>query len=193
MEQLNRDGFYTVSDELLAKIQDLFWAGYCDDAAAQGAISKVWTTHHYLCDPHTATGWQVAEDYVNQTGDTQPMVVLSTASAYKFPAAVLSAIGGEPGGDEFAQQETLEAITCVPMPKNLKGLKEKPALHTTVISKAFSGWIGRQRLNIVFKRLPALEIVFNFEFSPQEPDSTGKPRHDKISRFLGTLLLEHQD
>ena len=135
MEQLNVSGFYTVSEDLLAKIQELFWAGYCDDAAAQAAICKVWQEQHYLCDPHTATGWQVAEDYVNQTGDNRLMVVLSTASAYKFPAAVLSAIGGDTSGDEFAQQEALESLTAVPMPKNLKGLKEKPALHTTVIAK----------------------------------------------------------
>ena len=136
MAQLNCDGSYTVSEELLAKIQDLFWAGCCDDAAAQAAIARVWKENRYLCDPHTATGWQVAEDYVNQTGDTRPMVVLSTASAYKFPAAVLSAIGGDVSGDEFAQQEALEALTAVPMPQNLRGLKQKQELHTTVIDKS---------------------------------------------------------
>ena len=135
MDQLSRDGSYTVSGDLLAKIQDLFWAGCCDDAAAQAAIGRVWHEHRYLCDPHTATGWQVAEDYANQTGDTRPMVVLSTASAYKFPAAVLSAIGGDCSGDEFAQQEALESLTAVPMPQNLKGLQQKKELHTTVIEK----------------------------------------------------------
>ena len=136
MKQLNETGSYTVSEELLAKIQALFWAGCCDDAAAQAAIGRVWKDHHYLCDPHTATGWQVAEDYVNQTGDKRPMVVLSTASAYKFPAAVLSAIGGDTAGDEFAQQAALEALTGVPMPQNLRGLKEKTELHTGSIEKA---------------------------------------------------------
>ncbi len=135
MAQLSSEGSYTVSSELLDKIQELFWAGCCDDAAAQAAIARVWEENHYLCDPHTATGWQVSEDYVNQTGDTRPMVVLSTASAYKFPAAVLSAIGGDLSGDEFAQQEALEAMTAVPMPRNLRGLKQKPERHTTTIEK----------------------------------------------------------
>ena len=135
MQQLNETGSYTVSDELLKKLQDQFWAGCCDDAAAQAAIGRVWEENRYLCDPHTATGWQVAQDYVNQTGDKRPMVVLSTASAYKFPAAVLSAIGGDTSGDEFAQQAALEALTGVPMPKNLKGLKEKAELHTGSIEK----------------------------------------------------------
>ena len=135
MAQLQSEGSYTVSDQLLAQIQELFWAGCCGDPGAQQAIARVWQNHHYLCDPHTATGWQVACDYVNQTGDTRPMVVLSTASAYKFPAAVLSAIGGDTSGDEFAQQEALETLTGVPMPQNLRGLRSKPEKHTAVIDK----------------------------------------------------------
>ena len=95
----------------------------------------MWKTYGYLCDTHTAVGWQVAENYVNHTGDKTPMVVLSTASPYKFPAAVLSAIGGDTSGDEFDQMERLSEITGVPIPKNLTGLKELPELHTGVIGK----------------------------------------------------------
>ena len=135
MAQLNSQGFYTVPQPLLEKIQNQFWAGCCDDAGTAGTIRRVWEQHHYLCDTHTAAGWAVAEDYVNQTGDTAPMVVLSTASAYKFPAAVLSAIGGDTQGDEFTQMERLEAITGVRIPGNLSGLREKPERHTRVIEK----------------------------------------------------------
>ena len=63
------------------------------------------------------------------------MVVLSTASPYKFPAAVLSAIGGDTQGDEFTQMERLEALTGVKIPGNLSGLREKPERHTGVIGK----------------------------------------------------------
>ena len=135
MNKLNKDGIYTVPEKLLADIQEAFWAGCCDDAGAQAAIAKVWEKHHYLCDPHTATGWAVAEDYVCQTGDTRPMVVLSTASAYKFPAAVLTALGGDTSGDEFDQMEALCALTGVAIPVNLAGLKEKTPIHTGVIPK----------------------------------------------------------
>jgi len=135
MSQLNTEGHYTVPAQLLEQIRAEFWAGCCDDAGADAVMRKVWKDHKYLCDPHTAAGWAVAEDYVNQTGDTRPMVVLSTASAYKFPAAVLSAIGGDTSGDEFAQMEQLEAITGVPIPRNLAGLREKPERHTGVIDK----------------------------------------------------------
>ena len=135
MGKLNTEGAYTVPAGLLAAIQDQFWAGCCDDEGAKQTMGKVFGAHHYLCDPHTAAGWAVAEDYVNQTGDTRPMVVLSTASAYKFPAAVLDAIGGDLSGDEFAQMERLEALSGMPVPGNLSGLRGKPERHTDVIAK----------------------------------------------------------
>ena len=135
MKQLNTDGFYTVSDQLKEAISREFWAGCCSDEEACGTIGKVWAEHHYLCDPHTACGWAVAEDYVRQTGDHRPMVVLSTASPYKFPAAVLAAIGGSDAGDEFDQMEQLSALTGVAIPKNLADLRSKPERHTGVIDK----------------------------------------------------------
>ena len=77
----------------------------------------------------------MAEDYVNSTGDNAPMVVLSTASPYKFPAAVLSSLEGQSQLDEFSQMERLQEITGVPIPQNLSGLREKKELHTGVIEK----------------------------------------------------------
>ena len=135
MAKLNDEGAYTVPEALLAAIQAEFWAGCCDDAAAAETIGRVFREHQYLCDPHTAAGWAVAEDYVNQTGDTRPMVVLSTASPYKFPEAVLTAIGGECGGDGFERMDALAALSGVPVPKNLATLRNKPERHTAVIDK----------------------------------------------------------
>ncbi len=135
MGQLNTQGFYTVPEALKAAIAEEFWAGCCDDAQASQTIREVWQAQHYLCDTHTATGWNVAEQYVAQTGDARPMVVLSTASPYKFPAAVLSSLEESTETDEFKQMERLEQLTGVPIPKNLQGLQEKKELHTGVIGK----------------------------------------------------------
>ena len=135
MGKLNTEGCYTVPEALLAAIRKEFWAGCCDDAQAAETIGKVFNDYHYLCDTHTASGWAAAEDYVNQTGDNRPMVVLSTASPYKFPAAVLEAIGGELEGSEFDQMERLEKLSGMAIPKNLSGLRGKPERHTGVIDK----------------------------------------------------------
>ena len=135
MRQLNQKGSYTVPAQLLEKIQSLFWAAYCDDARAEEIMGRVYREFGYLCDPHTASGWAAAEDYVNETSDNRPMVVLSTASPYKFPAAVLKAIGGDLSGSEFDQMKRLETLSCVPTPKNLSSLEGKPEKHTGVINK----------------------------------------------------------
>ena len=48
---------------------------------------------------------------------------------------MLSAIGGDLSGDEFTQMERLEALSGMPIPKNLANLRGKPELHTGVIRK----------------------------------------------------------
>ena len=135
MAQLNTEGTYTVPEALKAAIQAEFWAAYCDDARADEVMGRVYRDFGYLCDPHTAAGWAAAEDYTAQTGDSRPMVVLSTASPYKFPVAVLSAIGGDTSGSEFDQMDRLQDMTGVPIPKNLAGLQGKAERHTGVIAK----------------------------------------------------------
>ena len=133
MAQLKEGGHYQVPSDLLEKIQAQFCAYCCDDAGTKAAISRVWSQSAYLCDTHTAVGWQAAQEFGKAEG---PTVVLSTASPYKFPVAVLSAIGKACDGDEFAMMDTLEDETGVPMPENLRGLKERPVLHRDVVAPA---------------------------------------------------------
>ena len=156
MEKLNKDGRYHVPDYLLARIGRYFYGGCCGDYKGLQTIGRVWKEQGYLMDTHTASGWAVAEDYVNQTGDKRPMVVLSTASPYKFPDAVLTAVQNadrpaakdfwaikdefmalktSPEGSEYDHMAALQALTGVPIPKNLATLQGKPELHTDVIPK----------------------------------------------------------
>ena len=135
MTKLSKEGSYTVPADLLEKIQAEFTAYYCDDARAEEIMGRVWQECGYLCDPHTASGWAAAEDYISETGDLRAMVVLSTASPYKFPVAVLTAIGGDTSGTEFEQMDRLSEITNVPVPENLAGLLGKEEKHTGVIEK----------------------------------------------------------
>ena len=131
MKDLNEKGYYTVPETLLAAIQEEFGAGFCDDGDAQAVIGRVYRDYGYLMDPHTASGWFVAE---RNRGEHQ-MVVLSTASPYKFSTTVLTAIGGDTQGTEYERMERLHALTGVPIPKNLASLRGKPELHTDVIPK----------------------------------------------------------
>ena len=135
MRQLNQQGVYTLPEEPLRRIQAVFSAGCCDEEQTQAAIGRVWREFGYLCDTHTAVALHVAEEYKSSRQGNAPVVVLSTASPYKFPAAVLRAIGGDMSGDEFQQMETLAALSGVPIPRGLRGLREKAVLHRDVIDR----------------------------------------------------------
>ena len=135
MKQLNTEGFYQVPESLQNAIRAEFWGGCCDDKQAKKTIGQVFQKTGYLCDTHTATGWAVAEQYQAQTGDEAPMVVLSTASPYKFPAAVLSALEDNDDPDEFAKMDRLAECTGVKIPENLVNVRYKKELHTAVIAK----------------------------------------------------------
>ena len=135
MKQLNTEGYYQVPESLQKAIRAEFWGGCCDDEQARQVIGKVFRETGYLCDTHTATGWAVAEQYQQQTGDLAPMVVLSTASPYKFPAAVLSALEENSDPDEFNKMDRLAELTGVKIPENLFSVRHKKELHTQVIAK----------------------------------------------------------
>ena len=63
-------------------------------------------------------------------------MVLSTASPFKFPAAVLAALGKESEGDAFRQMEQLARVSGLSVPPALGSLREKPLIHGDVIEKA---------------------------------------------------------
>ena len=131
MQSLNETGAYEISGELLQKVQQTFLAGCCDDEKTAETIGMVWKKYGYLCDTHTAVAFRVSEELDD---GACPNVVLSTASPYKFPASVVKGLGETPLEDEFAVMEQLQALTGVPVPKNLQGLNEKTTRHTDVVA-----------------------------------------------------------
>ncbi len=131
MNDLNTKGYYKVSDSILNSLKETFVAAYCDDEITLKTIKEVYDNNGYLCDTHTAVAFRAALDG-NYEGKT---VVLSTASPYKFPVAVLSALGITPDSNEFRVMEQINTLTNVPIPKNLSGLESKKVLHSDVIEK----------------------------------------------------------
>ena len=65
----------------------------------------------------------------------EPVIVLSTASPFKFPHAVLSALGETPAENEFDCLTQLAEVSNLPIPQNLAGLKDAKVLHNIVIEK----------------------------------------------------------
>ena len=134
MEELAREGFYRFPDALMEKLRGEFAACCCTDEEGAEEIGRMWREEGYLCDPHTAVAARAARVYRNGRDGGAPTVILSTASPYKFPAAVLRAIGGGAEGDEFAQMDALARLSGVPVPEALASLRGKKTLHSDVIN-----------------------------------------------------------
>ncbi len=131
MDQLARDGKYTVTDEIAARIQDQFEAGFCDENMTRLTINSMWWDVNYLIDPHTAVAFQVLGRYRDRTGDDSPAVVVSTASPYKFCGSVLEALGASGvanGGAELIGK--LQDLTKVPAPAPLADLADREVRFT---------------------------------------------------------------
>lgn len=137
MKSLNDTGRYEVDAQTLAKLRDLFWAGYCDDAATKNTIREMFQVENYLCDPHTAVAVHVYQQYTETTGDlSTPTVVVSTASPYKFAPSVLEAVSGQVSAcDDFARVEELSALTGAPVPQPILSLRGKPVRFTQSCAK----------------------------------------------------------
>ena len=136
MRQLTEDGAYEVPEELKEKIQSLFWAGCCGDDETKQTIGRVWQEHHYLCDTHTAVAWNVAQQYKAANPAHAPVVVLSTASPSSSPRR--RARGPRRKGRRAMSSPSWSSssvLTRIPAPKNLRGLRERPVRHTTVLDR----------------------------------------------------------
>lgn len=126
MDALSKDGKYTVPDDVFAKIRENFAAGCADDDKTFATIKATYEKDHYLSDTHTGVAIAVYNEYVEKTGDKTPTVIASTASPYKFPKAVLTALNGEaPAIDEFDMAAELSKQTGTVVPPQLASLKEK--------------------------------------------------------------------
>lgn len=145
MTRLSSEGHYQIPQPLLEKLQSVFWAGCCDDGETLKAIRTLWDEHHYLCDTHTAVAWHVAQQYKAAFPGHPPLVILSTASPYKFPDAVLTALGSTGEAAGLAALEKLHALTGVPVPENLIAACSRQTRHFDRISpEDMLGYVLRQ-------------------------------------------------
>lgn len=130
MDQLNREGSYTVRPETLAAIQGTFACGWSSEEEVAAEIRTRWERDGYLCDTHTAVAFHVAGQ---QKRAGVPMVVLSTASPFKFPRSVLAALGHAAPENDFEAMQALEQATGRTAPASLAGLRQKPERFDAVI------------------------------------------------------------
>ncbi|MBR3901443.1 MAG: threonine synthase [Ruminococcus sp.] len=135
--KLASEGKYEVTADVKAKLNEEFFGGFCDDEQTKETISSIYEKYSYTCDTHTAVAVKVYNDYKAATGDTTKTIIASTASPYKFSAAVLEALEkGNSDIDEYAKVDRIAELSDIPVPAALADLKNKPERFTDVIEKA---------------------------------------------------------
>ena len=134
MRQLKENGEYKLDKEELDKIRSEFDAGFCDDIETINTIEKVYNDYGYLMDTHTAVAWSVYEKWVDETGNKDKTVVLSTASPYKFSNSVMKALGQSYNG-EFDALKKLNAYTGAKIPSSLADIENKAVFHNITVEK----------------------------------------------------------
>ena len=133
MKSLAETGSYTVRPETLAAIQETFACGWSSEKEVAGEIRARYEQDGYLCDTHTAVAFHVA---AQKKRSGVPMVVLSTASPFKFPRSVLEALGRTAPENDFEAMQQLEAATGHAAPASLAALRQKAERFDTVIDPA---------------------------------------------------------
>lgn len=142
MEGLRKDGYYKVEGDVLDRIRERFRAGFLSEEEIKETIGKCYREHSYLLDTHTACGYGVLERLRREEGDSVPTVLMSTASPFKFPEAVLEAICGEKLESAGAISR-LEQVTGIKAPLPLKGLENRKVLHNRKIDRTeMAGFIS---------------------------------------------------
>ena len=135
MNELAVCGTYTVAPKTAAKISEEFACGFCGDEGTKAAIAKLFAEQNYLLDTHTAVAWSVAEEYRKASGANRPLVVVSTASPFKFCQSVLEALGETsfaPGTEIIGQLAQKSGKTA---PAPLAGLAGKAVRFTGVTGR----------------------------------------------------------
>jgi len=135
--KLASEGKYEVTAEVKNKLHEEFCAGFCNDEQTKATIHAIYEKYGYTCDTHTAVAVKVYNDYKEATGDTTKTVIASTASPYKFSAAVLEALEGKTSDiDEYDKVDRIAELSKLDIPAALADLRNKPERFNDVIDKS---------------------------------------------------------
>ncbi len=138
MAQLASTGRYTVKGEELKNFKSEFYAGCTSEDDTVDCIYEFFTEYGYPLDTHTGVAMHVVEAYHDRLKkeflEKPPMVVVCTASPYKFPQDVLYALTGNDVKDSFKGVKRINLLTAMKVPDPIKAVRYKPIRFKTVVS-----------------------------------------------------------
>lgn len=133
MAELKNVGKYKIEDEILEKLDKIFSAEFASEDEMNQAILDTYKNDDYLIDTHTA----VAVDCLSKSDlFGKKTIIASTASAFKFPKSVLSALSQDNDLTDLEALEKLSEISNLEIPKPLQNLDKKEIRFDKVLKIA---------------------------------------------------------
>lgn len=136
MEELSKDGKYSITPEMKAKLAD-FYGNYSSEEETAAIIKKIYEETGYVMDTHTAVAASVYEKYKKETKDDNVTVIASTASPFKFTRSVMNAI--DPKYDsmgDFELVDELSKIGNVKVPNAIEEIRNAEIRHNNLCEVA---------------------------------------------------------
>ena len=134
MTNLKENGIYEVDAAIFDQTKEHFAAGFASETEVLQAINDMYEQTGYLLDTHTATGYHVIKNYRQESADSLPVILLATASPYKFPEAVYKAVS-QNEADEYDAIKKLHDLTQIEIPAPLIDLDQRDIRFKEVIKK----------------------------------------------------------
>jgi threonine synthase len=125
MTQLSDEGFYEIENDVKSEFDNIFRGYFSGEEETSSMIKDTYNEYNYLIDTHTAVALHCACKYLSDTGDTRHMLVVSTASPYKFASDVYRSVAGKRYENEFDNIKALNNLTGTEIPAPLSGIENK--------------------------------------------------------------------
>ena len=130
MSELSETGRYTITKDMAEKLDD-FEAGYSTEEETLGRIKELYDHTGYVIDTHTAVASAVYSKYAKFNKSTEPVIIASTASPFKFAQSVVDSIEPDYKADgAFSYIDELTRISNVDIPKAINEIRNAEVLHT---------------------------------------------------------------
>ena len=137
MDSLSETGKYEITQEELKSLRSEFSAGFTSEDDTVECIYEYFSDYGYPMDTHTGVAMSVADRYLEKRDPLAPkhvMIVVSTASPYKFPQDVLYALTGNDVKDSFKCVKRINIATAMKVPEPIKDVRYKPILFKTTVA-----------------------------------------------------------
>jgi len=135
MSSLNSASKYTVDFEIFDKIKENFVGIYASEEETKKTINDIYKKQNYLIDTHTSVATCAALKYMDTYKAERKILVVSTASPYKFANDVLRSIDESTITSDTEALQNLSDLTGTEIPTPLASVLAKPILHPDIIEK----------------------------------------------------------